>query len=161
MIFVSVGTFAHGFDALVSAVDDAARWLGRDGFAQIGHSHTVPRHLAFERFLSHPTLQAHLRAATVVVCHGGAGILGEAMRARRPIIAVPRQGATSAGHPANDQTAFLRRLAGQQPIRLCEDPSMLSEVLRDILDGGPAQVAYDLGSDVPGRIAAFLSRGVR
>ena len=42
MILVAVGTFVHGFDALVVAADIAACQLGLPGFAQIG-IHLSPR----------------------------------------------------------------------------------------------------------------------
>ena len=157
MIVVSVGTFAFGFDALVAAADEAARELGQDGFAQIGHSQVVPRHLAWERFVSAGMLQARLRTASVVICHGGAGILGEAMRAARPIIAVPRRGPTSAHHPANDQTGFLDRLAADFPIRVCQDPDDLLPLLAEVLETMTATVTYQLGSNVPQIIARFLA----
>ena len=158
MIVVSVGTFAFGFDGLVAAADEAARELGQDGFAQIGHSQVTPRHLAWERFISSGVMQARLRTASVVICHGGAGILGEAMRAQRPIIAVPRRGSTSAAHPANDQSGFLERLAADFPIHLCQDPDDLLPLLATVLETTTRTVSYQLGSDVPQIIARFLAQ---
>jgi UDP-N-acetylglucosamine transferase subunit ALG13 len=134
-ILVSVGTFVRGFDELVAAADAAAASLSLRGLAQIGHSSVVPKHLDSVRFLPEPTLRDPLRRAGVVVCHGGMGILGEAMRAGRPIVAVPRRGATTLGHPANDQAGFLERLAGRYPIRVCTD---LRELERHLL--GPVSV---------------------
>ena len=95
MILVSVGTFVRGFDELVAAADAAAGSLALRGLAQIGHSSVVPKHLDSVRFLPEATLRDLLRRAGVVVCHGGMGILGEAMRAGRPIVAVPRRGVTT------------------------------------------------------------------
>lgn len=156
MILVSVGTFTNGFDALVAAADRAAGRLGIEGFAQIGHSAVIPRRLAFGRFLPHGELQARLRAARLVVCHGGAGIIGEAMRAGRAIIAVPRRGPTTAAHPANDQTAFVERLAALCPLRVCREPEDLAAHLEAALRELDRQPVYPLGTDVPGRIAGFL-----
>lgn len=158
-ILVSVGTFVRGFDELVEAADAAAGSLGLRGLAQIGHSSVVPKHLDAVRFLPEPTLRDLLRRAGVVVCHGGMGILGEAMRAGRPIIAVPRRGATTAGNPANDQSGFLERLAARYPIRVCEDPGELERHLLEVLDDVPAAVNYGLGSNVPRIIQGFLAAG--
>lgn len=158
MILVSVGTFVRGFDELVAAADHAARELGQDGFAQIGHSAFVPRHLAWERFVPQSVLRTRLASASVIICHGGAGILGEAMRAKRPIIAVPRRGATTTSHPANDQTAFLRRMAQEFAIEVCFEPEGLLPVLRTVLEAPPAPVDYKLGSDIPQRVIRFLAR---
>lgn len=131
-VLVSVGTFVRGFDELVEAADAAAASL---------------------------SLRDLLRRAGVVVCHGGMGILGEAMRAGRPIVAVPRRGATTAGNPANDQSGFLERLAERYPIRVCREPGELERHLAEVLDEVPAAVDYGLGSNVPGTIRGFLAAG--
>jgi UDP-N-acetylglucosamine transferase subunit ALG13 len=157
MIFVSVGTFLRGFDALVEAADTACRALDLEGFAQIGHSAVEPRHLAWARFLPEAELRRRLRAADVVVCHGGMGILGEAMRAGRPIVAVPRKGPTTPRHPANDQSAFVERLAERYPIRACRNAGELVHHLAGLVEERPARVEYRLGSDVPRLIGAFLA----
>lgn len=155
-LLVAVGTFLRGFDALVAAADEAAARLAIAGFAQIGGSRVVPRHLDWARTLPPAELRARIAGARVIVCHGGVGILGEAMRAGRPIVAVPRRGPTTADHPAGDQLGFLERLAGRFPIRLCRDPSGLAAELAAAL-AGPTRVAYPLGSDVPDLVARFLA----
>jgi UDP-N-acetylglucosamine transferase subunit ALG13 len=157
VILVSVGTFVRGFDALVEAADAAVGRLDVEGFAQIGHSSVHPRHLAWARFLPEAELCRRLRRADVVVCHGGMGILGQAMRAGRPIVAVPRRGATTARNPANDQAAFLERLAERYPIRVCRDAGELTHHLAGLVEERPARIEYRLGSDVPRLIGAFLA----
>ena len=157
MILVSVGTFVRGFDALVEAADSAVRALDVEGFSQIGHSAVHPRHLAWARFLPEAELCRRLRRADVVVCHGGMGILGQAMRAGRPIVAVPRRGPTTARNPANDQSAFLDRLEQSYPIRVCRTLSGLAGQLGELLETGPAAIEYRLGSDVPRLVGAFLA----
>ncbi len=158
MILVAVGTFVHGFDELVRAADAAARRLGVGGFAQIGGSAAVPRHLAWERFLAPEALRRRIDGAGVVVCHGGVGLVGEAMRAGKPLVVVPRRGRPTRASPAGDQTALARRLAELHPIRVCERPEEdLEAALRAAL-AGPGSCRYALGSDVPGLIAGFLAR---
>ena len=157
MIFVAVGTSANGFDELVVAADRASAALGLSGMAQIGDGRFLPRSLLWRRFLPDDAFRRHLGSARVVVCHGGMGILGEAMRARRPIVAVPRRGATRWHNPTNDQRALLRRLAESQPITVCEEPSALEAALRQAVARGGESVDYRLETDVPQRIAAFLS----
>lgn len=155
MIVVAVGTFVHGFDELVEAADRAVGVLGAVGFAQIGHGRYVPLAMSWARFLPAPALLARLREASAVVCHGGIGILGEAMRAGRPIVAVPRRGPTTRRHPANDQTEFLYRLAERSPITVCEDPADLASALRRRLALAPPR--YDLRSDIPDLVAGYLA----
>ena len=156
MIFVGVGTFMLGFDALVSGADQAAASLGIRGFAQIGHSTIVPRHLDHARFLPPADLRQHLQASRVAVCHAGMGLIGDALRARCRLILVPRQGATSSRHPANDQSTFAQRLAERLPIRLCLDPADLIPVIEAALaDATPSPDLPE--STVPALLAGFLA----
>jgi UDP:flavonoid glycosyltransferase YjiC (YdhE family) len=155
-LLVAVGTCRHGFDALVEAADEAARALDLTGFAQIGGSSTIPRHLAWARFLPLETLAEHIAAASLVVCHGGMGLLGEAMRAGKPILAVPRRGRPTRTSPTGDQTALVRRLAERHPIRVCERPEELERHLAAMLAEGLEPRRYALGSDVPALIRGFL-----
>lgn len=157
MILVAVGTSGNGFDELVQAADRAAASLGAAGLAQIGHGRFVPATLGWARFLPDDAFRRHLAEAHVVVCHGGMGILGEAMRAGRPVVAVPRRGGTRADNPTNDQLALLRRLAERQPIAVCEQPAALEAHLRAALARYGAPIDYRLACDIPQRIAAFLA----
>jgi UDP-N-acetylglucosamine transferase subunit ALG13 len=159
VILVAVGTFVHGFDALVVAADIAACQLGLPGFAQVGHSAVLPRHLAWERFLPPQVMAERIAASAVVVCHGGMGLLGEAMRAGKPIVAVPRRGQPTRASPAGDQAALVRRLAERHPIRVCEQPHALPRVLGELVAAGLRPCRYDLGSDIPAVLARFLARG--
>lgn len=160
MIFVAVGTSANGFDELVIAADRAAAAIGVPGLAQIGDGRFLSQTLRWRRFLPDDEFRRLLAAAEVVVCHGGMGILGEAMRVRRPIVAMPRRGATRAGNPTNDQRALLRRLAESQPITVCEEPSELEGALRRAVARRGEPVDYRLDTDIPQRLVAFLSSSV-
>lgn len=157
MIFVAVGTSANGFDELVEAADRATAAIGMRGTAQIGHGRFLPWTLHWYRFLPDGLFRRRMAEARVVVCHGGMGILGEAMRAGRPIVAMPRRGATSASNPTNDQRALLSRLIERYPITVCEEPSSLERQLRAVLARSEGSIDYRLDSDIPQRIASFLS----
>ena len=86
------------------------------------------------------------------------GILGEAMRAGRPILAVPRTGPTTADNPANDQRRFLGKLAQIHPIEVCLEPASLLDHLRRLVRTAPDRVDYQLQCDVPAIVGRFLSR---
>lgn len=158
MILVAVGTYIHGFDELVAAADAVAGELDLEGFAQIGHSRVVPSRLGWERFVTPATMARRIAAAGLVICHGGIGLLGEAMRAAKPIIVMPRQGRPTARSPAGDQTALVHRLAERHPILVCEAPGELAALVRASIARGPGPQRYDLGSDVPELVASFLAR---
>jgi hypothetical protein len=84
-------------------------------------------------------------------------ILGEAMRAGRSILAVPRTGPTTPDNPANDQREFLQRLSTVHPIEVCPDPAQLLEHLRRLAAATPDRVDYRLDCDIPRIVAGFLS----
>jgi UDP-N-acetylglucosamine transferase subunit ALG13 len=156
VIFVGVGTFIRGFDELVLGADQAAAELGLAGFAQIGHSTVVPRHLKHARFLEAADLAQHLAVSRVAICHAGMGLIGDALRASCRLILVPRRGATTRDHPANDQTEFAERLARQLPLRLCHDPADLRPVIEAALvDDAPT--ALPRASSVPRLLQEFLA----
>lgn len=159
-LFVAVGTIACGFDALIAAADEAAFALGLSGFAQIGGSRVIPKRLAWARWLAPDELRRRMAQARVVIAHGGIGILGEAMRARRPIIVVPRRGRPSRSFPGDDQRLVVHRIAAHFPIRVCEDLRAFTAVLGEVLRAGH-EVDYPLGSDVPHIVAGFLARTLR
>ncbi len=157
-LFVTVGTAPGGFDRLVGAADRAARDLGLSGFAQIGDGTFLPRHLSWTRFLDAGAMRRQLAARPVVVCHGGMGILGEALRAGCRVVCVPRDEPTSRRHPSNDQRAFVEALAVRLPICVCRDPEDLPQLLARLVDVPAAEAPLLPQSDVPEIIAAFLAR---
>ena len=157
MIFVGVGTFIGGFDALVAGADRAAGQLGVDGFAQIGHSQATPTRLRHARFLSPQALAVQLEASRVAVCHAGMGLIGDALRAGCRLVLVPRQGATSRRHPANDQRAFAERLAERLPLRVCFEPEGLAPVIAAAL-ADTSESPELPGSNVPALLREFLRR---
>lgn len=156
-LLVLTGTAFWGFDALVAAADRAAGELGLRGLAQIAGGRYRPRHLRAVAFLAPEELRAQLARRPLVITHGGMGLLGDAMRAGCRIVAVPRRGRPSRRHPANDQWAFIQRLAQLQPIVACATPAELPQVLAGLLrDPGP-EPAYRLESDVPAILRRFLA----
>lgn len=157
MIFVSVGTYIHGFDELITAVDDFCGATGYAGFAQIGNSAIVPRHLKFETFLPPDEMAGRLRESELVVCHAGLGIIGDAMRARRQIITVPRQEqANSSKSPANNQLELALRLRDEFGIQVCRGFDELPAILSSCLETKNNEISYDLTNNVPLLIADFL-----
>jgi UDP-N-acetylglucosamine transferase subunit ALG13 len=156
VIFVGVGTFINGFDALVAGADRAAGELGVDGFAQIGHSRVTPLHLRHSRFLAPQALVTRLQASRVAVCHAGMGLIGDALRAGCRLVLVPRRGPTSRRHPANDQRAFAERLAERLPLRLCLEPEDLTSVIAAAL-ADKADVPALQHSSAPAILRDFLA----
>lgn len=157
MIFLSVGTFIKGFDELVSAMDETCAQTGLVAFAQIGNSSVTPKHMQHERFLSTNEMQAKLQHAKLVVCHGGFGIIGDAMRAQKPIVAVPRQNpANSSSAPANNQLIVVRKLQLLHGISVCTELNQLPELVRDALKRHQGIQHYALHCNISNLITHFL-----
>ena len=157
MIVVAVGTYFRGFDALIAAADAALAKLELPGFAQIGHSTVVPRHLEHARFLPQPALLERLARSELLICHAGMGLIGDGLRAGCRIIVVPRMGAVSAAEPINDQRPLAQRLARELSISLCERPEHLGRIVPLIL-GEQRRPEAPPTSGAPRIIAEFLTR---
>lgn len=156
-LFVSVGTAPGGFDRLVEGADRAARELGLGGLAQIGDGSYRPRALAWCRFLPAAEMHRHLSRRPLVICHGGMGILGEALRAGCRVLCVPRDRPTGKRHLSNDQRAFVEALATRLPVIVCPDPGRLAAVIARLPPPPPRPVEPP-ASDVPDIVASFLAR---
>lgn len=155
-LVAAVGTFIAGFDQLVEAADRACAVLGIDGFAQIGRSAVIPHAMRWQRFLPQAELTEQFGQASVVVCHAGMGVVGEAMRAGARIILFPRQGQTRKGHPANDQSEFAQVIAQRHGLAVCTDGVALTEMVRAALSQ-PERRSYRLDSDVPTILRHWLA----
>lgn len=131
MILVTVGTQAP-FDRLVQAVDEwAAEEERTDVFAQIADSVLVPKHIAWEKFLTPEDLQQRLEAATLVISHAGIGTILSALRLRKPILILPRVAAL--GEQRNDhQLATARRFSESGIITAAYDNEDLKRQLSEL-----------------------------
>jgi len=139
LLLVTVGTDHHPFDRLVRWVDG---WLGSaEGRAaglrclmQTGTS-APPRSQAgaaqWQAYLEFEALQAAMRDAAAVVCHGGPGtILGARHMGAVPIV-VPRQHRLGE-HVDDHQVAFSRRLAAEGSVFLAESAADLRGLLERV-----------------------------
>jgi len=84
VIFVAVGTTY--FSTLVRAMDELSLSLSEDVVMQIGRSAYVPEHCEHFRFA--PSLFPYYERASLVVSHGGLGIVTEVLNCGRPLVAV-------------------------------------------------------------------------
>ncbi len=156
MIFVSVGTYKDGFDALVEAMDQICARLSLPGLAQIGASQVVPRAMQWQRFLTHQEMIAHISSARLVVAHAGLGIIGDVLRQGRPLIVFPRAQTIGRDNPANNQLPVARRLAEMYGIGLCERTGDLEQMVSEAWSTAPNHVDYPLQCDIPRLIQSFL-----
>ncbi len=110
--FVAVGTHGQPYTRLLEmvsrAVDDGL--LPRPLRAQLGPATWTAPGVAASEHMSRDEFEAAVRSASVVVCHGGAGIISSALSAGRRPIVVPRRAALGE-HVDDHQYQLTRKLA--------------------------------------------------
>jgi len=84
VIFVAIGT--TDFDALIQAMDNLSSSPPEQVVMQIGRSKYIPEHCEYFRFVS--SLIPYYERASLVVSHGGLGIVTEVIERGQPLIAV-------------------------------------------------------------------------
>jgi len=134
LLLVTVGTDHHPFDRLVQWVDG---WLATPGGCATGlhclmqTGTSVPptgSAAGWQDYLEFEVLQAVMRDAAAVVCHGGPGtILGARHMGTVPIV-VPRRRRLGE-HVDDHQVAFSRRLAAEGSVFLAETEADLHRLL--------------------------------
>lgn len=128
-VVVSVGTDHHQFDRLLDWVERAQDELGVEFKVQCGA--TPPRSGldAFD-YLPVDELEAMMRSADAVVCHGGPGTISLALKAGHRPIVVPRN-PRFGEHVDDHQMRYTARLASRGVIDIAVDvDQFLSMVTR-------------------------------
>lgn len=113
MIFCTVGTHEDPFDRLVGRLDSlaAAGELGGEPVhIQTGYATVVPRACTHEAMMGFDAVQAHMKAARVVITHGGPASIMQALALGKVPVVVPRQ-AKHGEHVDDHQVRFSRRIA--------------------------------------------------
>jgi UDP-N-acetylglucosamine transferase subunit ALG13 len=133
VVLVSVGTNHHPFDWLVRWVDGWLDAVGGPGapLRYRMHNGTSPPSSGAADWQPYPAfeaLQAAMREAAAVVCHGGpSAILGARHVGAVPIVVPRRQGLGE--HVDDHQVAFCRRLADEGGVFLAETEADLYALL--------------------------------
>lgn len=120
MIFVAVGT--TDFDALIGEMDKIAPSLSEEVVMQIGNGQYIPRSCQYFRFAS--SLAPYYDSSTIIVSHGGLGIIMEALERGKKLVSV--ENATC--HGAH-QRELLSTLVKEEYLIWCRDLSELPEAL--------------------------------
>jgi UDP-N-acetylglucosamine transferase subunit ALG13 len=120
MIFVAAGT--TGFNALVKAMDELSQSLSERVVIQIGQGSYEPQHCEYFRFA--PSLTPYYERASVVISHGGVGIMTEVLQHGRPLVAVE-----DVSQPERHQREILDALAQEGHLIWCKDLRKLSEAI--------------------------------
>jgi UDP-N-acetylglucosamine transferase subunit ALG13 len=136
LVFVTVGTDHHPFHRMIGWVDG---WLasGAAGRArcliQYGTS-SKPKLGEGRDYLPYAEMEAAMREAAAVVCHGGPGSVMMARWLGKVPIVVPRRRALGE-HVDDHQLIFARRMATEGEVELVEDETRLREILDGVVEG--------------------------
>jgi glycosyltransferase involved in cell wall biosynthesis/UDP-N-acetylglucosamine transferase subunit ALG13 len=121
MIFVATGT--TDFNTLVRKMDELSLSLDEEVVMQIGRSSYVPKNCQHFRYA--PSLVPYYEQASVVISHGGLGILTEVMALGKPLISIedPNQ-------PDRHQQQLLQIWSEQNHLIWCKELSDLPDAIK-------------------------------
>jgi len=135
LIFVTIGTMVkvNEFTRLIRKMDEVAGRLDEEVVMQIG---SVPFEPQNAKHFSHTSYQESLfyfRNASLVVGHGGAGTILNALRFHVPIVVVPRS-QRFGEHFDDHQVELAQRLVGNEFIKIVYDIEDLESAVREMLE---------------------------
>ena len=130
MIFVTLGSQKFQFDRLLKKIDELIDEgiIKEDVFAQIGASTYLPKNYKYTRFMDREEFSAHIENASLVVTHGGTGVIMGAVKRGKKVIAVPRL-AKYGEHVDDHQLQLLRQFDDLGIICYCKDVDDLGKSL--------------------------------
>lgn len=126
MIFVAVGT--TDFNALIEAMDRLSLELSEKVVMQTGRSRYQPQHCEHFRFT--PSLDPYYEQASLVVSHGGLGIITEVMNRGLPLVAVE-----DVDQPGRHQQQLLEVWSQANHLVWCRAIEQLPEAIKQAKQG--------------------------
>jgi len=133
MIFVTVGTHTQSFNRLLEEVDRLIenKKIGEKVIMQIGHSNYKPENAEWFRFINFDKLKKIQKTARIIITHGGAGCIIDALSNKKPVIAVPRFKKFNE-HVNDHQLDLVKALAEHKKIYPVYDISRLENAIYEI-----------------------------
>ena len=151
---MATGLHEHGFDRLVRAVDHLVRdGLIADVFIQTGYSKYKPQHADWQQAIDFGEFQGRLGRADVVVTHGGAGCIADALELEKATIVVPRLKRFNE-HNNDHQLELARALEESGRVLVAYDMGDLFPLIQRAWEFRPACSASK--SDISSIIGGFL-----
>ena len=92
MIFITTGSRSFQFNRLLEAVDEAIEEgsIKDEIFAQVGSSNYKIKHFKSVEYLNHEEFNERMKKCDIVLTHGGTGVIVNAVKMGKRVIAVPR-----------------------------------------------------------------------
>ena len=152
MIYISVGTFHHGFDRLIKIIDEINKEKKLNCFAQIGNGQYIPKNIKYTNFLNHIKHLNYIKKSRIIITHGGMGVISEVINENKPLIVFPRT-KQEAGH---DQAVAINKLKKKINLCICKTKLELKKNITYLLKRVKV-VNYNLNrSDVPFIIKKYM-----
>jgi UDP-N-acetylglucosamine transferase subunit ALG13 len=109
-IFVTVGN--GKFDPIIKEIDrlKGVGAIKEQIVMQIGHGEYQPKNCKWFAFA--PSLEEYYNRASLVISHGGPGIVFEVLRRGKPLIAIPNRDRTDPNHQVEYLTAMAKETSG-------------------------------------------------
>lgn len=120
VIFVAVGT--TDFDGLVQGMDEMSLNMPEEIIIQIGRSSYIPQYCRYFRFA--PSLEPYYDRASLVISHGGLGIVTEVLGRKCPLVALENP-----NQPDRHQREILRVWEQEGYLIWCKDLNNLPEAM--------------------------------
>ncbi len=137
-VFASVGTHPQPFDRLLKELENTAKakpsWKI---FAQTGNCSFEPKAFQFKKFLNEKEYMQAIKEADVIVSHGGAGTIINALRQHKPLVIAPRLQRFQE-HTNDHQLDLARALASKGKAIAVEDMKELEKAIGQAAKTRPA-----------------------
>ncbi len=129
-VFVVLGTQKFQFNRLLIELDRLCEEgnLNGDVFAQIGYSDYRPKHFAFREFLNREDFEKEIDKADIIITHGGTGVIVNALKKRKKVIAVPRLEKYKE-HVDDHQCQIIEQFRDLNLICACRDTEELAKAI--------------------------------
>lgn len=129
-IFVTVGSQKFQFDRLIKALDNlvAQNRIIDSLFAQTGYCTYVVKNFPCNSFLDRDQFTREMDRADIIITHGGTGVIIEAIKKRKKVIAVPRL-SYYGEHVDDHQVELLDQFSKSQLICEWRDCDTLDEAI--------------------------------
>lgn len=131
MIFVTVGTHEQPFDRLIRCVDELRKngTITEEVIIQTGFATYEPKYCTWNRMFSYEEMVRNVKAARIVITHGGPASFIMSLQIGKIPIVVPRQ-KKYGEHVNNHQVEFTRAVAERMGnIIVVEDTAVLGNVI--------------------------------
>lgn len=133
MIFVTLGSQKFQFDRLLKKIDELIEKgiITDEVFAQIGSSTYIPQKYKYTRFMDREEFSDYIERSSLVITHGGTGVIIGAVKKGKKVIAVPRL-AKYGEHVDDHQLQLLHQFDELGIICSCFDLERLDECYHEV-----------------------------